>query len=450
MEKRNFLHRILGLVEHELEATLAVLILLAAVIGYTLAGTTTAVQSLSPLSVQAAGFSIGSATYQTISFDSALYGTGIYRVRNVSIPSDAPQDVVTLKNKGLTGASPEENYTAKVVLSSPYTGSAYVWGTGDVTLNGHSIANSTTPVSISDETLTIEFTGSSTVQAISVNAKSASQTQQVSNVFVLPNTISMTTGEARTFIALVTDKDGKSIANPGVAWSMVATPSGIATINSTTGEVTATAAGKLIVTARVNSASASATVTILAKTVTEVPAKTPATTPEDDTTNTVKPPVVISPVDNSTETPGTATPTTEDNTTDGATPTRAWYQFIPPLPENATVPQVVTKLFSPEMVIARAEATGTVTPSAQEVQAATKSMTFMQKVVANVEIGLKQMSTEIKTMVSGMKVTDNTGKIIIEKKSLGQSIRDLVKSITSGASASPTRAIIHGGDDESD
>jgi len=438
MKKSNFYHRVLGWVEQELEATLAVLIVLAAVVGYSLAATEApSTPSQGVTAQQAASFTIGSQQYQTLSFDSQ-YTTSAYRVRTLGIASGDPSDISSIPGKGMSGATPGGTYRVSVSLSQAFAGSIYVGGTysaGSVTLNDKPITNASTPVAIDSTTkLTLTFPGGpdTYIRTLSV-ASLITPPATVANIFLIPNSATMEVGSTRTFVAFVTDTNGKT-ANVPIAWSITsAKPSDIATVNSSTGEVTATGAGTITVKASTNGGkTATATVTIIAKSVPVQSTVTPTNTGTATGTATTTPPSQ------------TSTSTSQGLLDQLASllvkPSKAATSTTQNTTPTASASEIANTLFSPTMVTARVAATGSTAPSQTELNQITTGMTLTQKIATQISVGVRQVVTDIKAMVVGQAlVTDANGKVLVKRPNALGLFADAIRGLLSGAGATPTK-----------
>jgi len=437
MKKRNFLHRFIDLVEHELEATLAILIVLAAVAGYSLAATDTTTGSAGLTAQQVDVLSISGKTYSAAVFDSSLSGTpGALLVRKVILDSSAPQDLITQKGKGLIGANKDLVYQAKVALSSSYTGSLYVWGqyTSGVVLNGKAVTNSSTAVSVEGATtLIIEFPGvAASISGIGTTAQTSTATETVSNVFVLPNTGTMIVGESRNFVSLVTDSAGRAIT-ASVSWTMTTDPAGIATINPTTGEVTANAAGIVKVMAKANGGkTASATITIIAKPEEPKQVATYPGAPDEDNPEAIKlTPWIFVPVSSSANEQAPAKSLIDQLAELLAPPADA------ATGTSVTPAKAVTQVLFSDAVAIERQSTA---PKQIELKTVTQNMTLVQKLTTTFSVAAKQIVNDVHAMVFGIEIKDAQGKIVIKQSNAANLFVQKVKSLLSGAGAAPTGA----------
>lgn len=464
MKKRNFLHRVVGWVERELEASLAVLVILAAVVGYSLAATeTTAPATDSGVTAQQVSLlSFNGKNYATIAFDSSLAtDSSTVLVRKVKLNPDDPQDLATYSGKGLMGLSSGATYKASVALSGVYSGSLYVWGklSSPVVLNGQTVVSSTTPVQVTGDTLTISFNGGDTsVAAISTLPKSTiTKSQDVGSLFVIPSVLTLKVGETRNLVTLATTTGGQAV-NPSITWKMTTVPSGIASIDPSTGAVTAKAAGTAQITAEANGKKASATITIV----------------EEQKLPTISYPGADEDTKTSTQTQTETKTTTQEKSANTTEPTNSWNsdwgdqgffskvaELINPTADAATkdttektvaAPSaaVVTEaLFAPTAVVARVESTGKTNPTQQEVRAMTQTMTATQKFVTNLKIAQTQIASDLKAMIFGTTITNAKGEVVAKKpsapKAIGQFILNLFGNGSNqgnNAGAAPQKGIL--------
>jgi hypothetical protein len=429
MKKHNFLHRGIGWIERELEATLAILILLAAVVGYTLAGTEAVTSALATpdLTTQdtSASFIIGTNSYDSLSFDSTFVSGKTYRVRKLFLQ---PSTASTITGIGLRGTT-SENYNATITLTSAYSGKVYVVGnSAGATLNGTTITNQNTAVFVADATqIILNFKGiENSFRGISINPPNTNtvSADEIATLSLVPAVTTTLVGNNRSFIAIATNSSGAAISSNTLAleWTVTTSPAGIATVNSD-GLVTTTGAGTVTVKVIADGKTASATITVVSAPV----AVTPATTTPNTTTPTTTTP--------------TATNTIADN---GATSLLekignilAPASAATTTPTTATItPAVATAaIFSDASVIERVATTGTTNISQTEIATATKGMTLISKIATTVRINFAQIVSDLKTIAVGTTITNPAGTVIYQKPSALQAISTWVRSITSGASA---------------
>lgn len=470
MKKRNFVHRLVHLVERELEATLAVLIVLAAVVGYSLAATEASPVSPAAIKIAQTGsdttFAIGGGNYQTIGIDPAMAtstANSVYRVRNFIFAPDAPTDIINIRNIGASGANPDLRYEMSIALNGSFAGSLYVWGSypsGALSVNGTLVASPSTSVAFAGNKITLNFQGGSDVKikAIStVSQSSANSAPKVepANIAVIPSITSIKTSDSRAFVALVTSAEGKAINSP-VAWSITnSSPANIATINPTTGEVTANKVGSITVTASVkdggSSITASATVTIIDEPNDNNTVNTSDTTETNNSTDEGK-----TPAEDTTDTTEVADAGKSDTETDANSWNTDWgvdneetdQTILDTLREliagsadaatnqtktTAPAPKtIVEAITSPVMAAERIKAGAPANPTQAEINTATAKLSFTQKVAVNVQIGFKQVASDLREIAVGSVVKDATGKTIAQKPSAVKALVDLILDLTGG------------------
>lgn len=434
MKKHNFLHRLTGWVEQELEATLAVLIVLAAVVGYSLAGTETATNSLTAQEAAAVtdGFVMGANHYSTLSFDSSLSG---YLVRRIAA---SPSDVAVIKGKGLVGSTAGAAYTATFSLSEPFSGIVYLLGTYDsATLNGSTVTGADKPIAVTDASkFILNFMGGTNyLRGISINPGNKTEIvpEQIANVSILPATLSTIVGSPRNFILILTDNNGKALSasNYDVNWSVICNPSGIATISQ--GTLTTTGVGTVTVKAIVGGKPASATVTVIAK-----PTTVEATKP--------------------TSFPGATEEGIGNSTTQG---NRVEFQFIPPSlnsadeqtatksildqfaellvkPADAATNEVLTPTKAATQVLfsdAAALERGSTAPKNAELKAVTQNMPTLQKISTTISVSLAQIKADLTSMFVGTTLKDSTGKVVVNRPNAFGLVFRAVQNLLTGANA---------------
>jgi len=442
MKKHNFLHRGIAWVERELEVTLAVLILLAAVVGYTFAGTEAVSNNqLTAQETSSASFSIGSSTYSTLAFDRSYTSGATYQIRKLSA---TPSSVATTKGTGLMGTE-DIDYTVTLSLSAPFSGAVYVIGnSAGASLNGTTISSQNEPIVLTEaEKLILNFHGlKNTFKAISLNPASseAISTSDIATMALVPATSTTLVGSERTFIAIVTDSTGAAISTDklNLKWSVTTSPAGIATV-SDNGVVTSTAEGVVTVKVISGTKSASATITVVAKPV----AVSPATTPSSDTTSADK----------------TATETTTDNgaksmldkitevltgsPAEAAAPSTSTTTEAKSVIAQATA--IANAAYSPAVIAERVAKTGSTVAKQAEIKAIVETQsTTTGKIATRLNLAMNEMKQSFTEMAVGNKT--------VNKPSAIQSIFKWVKSISAGASAgtSDIMRLKAGGEDEID
>jgi hypothetical protein len=476
MKKHSFLHRTIGWIERELEATLAILVILAAVVGYSLAATETATSPVSPITAQQVDvMNIGGKNYTGVVFARNLVRSDLYLMRKVTLSTDAPQDITTNTTTGISGATADLRYEISFNLASPYTGTLYVWGTSlsGTTLNGQPVTNSNTPVQVSGAaTITIGFAGVTTSIAGVSTEPQTSKAADISSVYLLPTAVTMEAEQVREFVPLVTDSEGTSV-NAVVSWKIATTPSsGVATINPSNGQVTALGAGVAVITATAGGKSASATITITAKAEEAKPvvaypgapetSKTPVTdvakntsTSNGTTTNeTAKTPSLLDKI------AAVITPTSEAATPTESTTSNSWnqdwgsngyFKAIANEVAKANLPANIQA--TPATKVASVVANAVTSPAAQTAAASThvtqktlstvtQGMSFAQRAATTIAVSAKEISTTLKTIVSG---NPNTGQ-----KSAPQVVGNFITSLlglNNNAGAAPLRTTLPGDDD---
>ncbi|AKM84555.1 MAG: hypothetical protein VE98_C0001G0098 [candidate division Kazan bacterium GW2011_GWA1_50_15] len=278
-------HKLWGLVEKELEASLAVLVVLGAIFGYSLAGTELVTGDIQ-IAQTTQSFMIGGRSYSALNF-STKNVAGAYRVRltpaNVS-PSDVAQTTA-----GARGQATGANYVFTLSLDEPFTGSAFAWGEfSRVQINNTLVASPLGAAHLAnDNQLVITFVGGETLSRIALvpgTVSDAPAVKPVASLNILPGSATVTVGGEYTFIALPRDNTGITVSNALINWSVDNTS--LATINSVTGQLKALKTGQLVVKAVTDGAVASATVTIIPAVVT-APIKT--ITEKPDTTTSIYP-----------------------------------------------------------------------------------------------------------------------------------------------------------------
>jgi len=456
MKQRNFLHRLIDLVEHELEATLAILIVLAAVVGYSLAATDEA--TIPGVTVQqTSGLNVNGAIYPGIAFDSTL-DADFYLARRLTFASDSPENVLTTKGSGITGVDPKLRYEFSIELAAPYSGSLYAIGTypaGTVSINRKTVSNSNTPASITDsDTITVTMSGTAQLRGLSTTPMSQTQKQTFSDIYIIPNTASVAVGEVKIFSVLATTSEGSATVNPAVTWSVK--PAGIATINSATGELKAVAAGVVTVTATMNGRQASATISIKEDIAAPaLPALYPGADEGNDDTNSTEQPATepTKQVADSTSKPSGANDATSNSWgsswgEDGYF--KAILDVVNPPAEAATqesavetksitaqAAAVAAAAYSPAVVEQRVAATGTAFAKNSEVKAIVATQTTTTgKVLTRINLAVQEIKLTFSQLPQGF-------------KQIGLSISRLVLG-DKGAGASPLRSGIGGTGEDDD
>lgn len=266
MKKRNcscLWCRTIGLIRRELEATIAVLVVLAFIFGYSFAAEAPLDSGDATQVIQYAdSFVINGVTYQGLNF-TASNQAGFYRVRT----GYDKADIITTVN-GTRGATDGATYTFQLNLSQPISSTVYVQGDyqNAVSVNGTSVTNATTPIRLIGSSITIKFKGgdSNTITRLSKTPGSIDNTitgTSVAELYILPATANVEVNSTRFFQVIALDANGRTIS-PSVRWS-ITKGSQYATINPSTGELKGTAVGgPVTILASVNGKTASASVTV--------------------------------------------------------------------------------------------------------------------------------------------------------------------------------------------
>ena len=277
MKKSTVLHKFWGLVEKELEASLAVLVVLGAIFGYSLAGTELVTGDIQIASTTGS-FVINGKTYNGLNFTNQNI-SGQYRVRATSA-NTTPGNVSQGLN-GIVGQTSGANYTFVQPLTEPFTGVVYVQGDYNrVTIGDTSVSTPQGAIALNSvDVIVMTFVGGDIIKSIALTPGSSSRgtvkpiTPPVSTLYVLPSIASLTVGQTRDFSAVALDATGSSIPDLSIIWGFADDISKErATINSATGELTGVQAGIVKVKATANGASATATITVR-ETVATVPSK---------------------------------------------------------------------------------------------------------------------------------------------------------------------------------
>ena len=452
MKKHNFLHRGIGWIKRELEATLAILILLSAVFGYTLAGTETvtntlATPDLTTQEASASSFVIGTNSYDSLAFDSTFIDGKTYRVRKLSLQ---PSTASTIAGIGLQGTT-SSKYTATINLASSYSGKVYVIGDSiGATLNGTTITNQDTAVFVADATqLILNFDGIKhsfrAISTLSPNTAPVSN-ETIANLAVLPSTTIMFTRESRRFIVIATDQAGSSISSSQLSlnWTLNTIPNEIATINQD-GLVTTTEAGVITVKVIAGGKSASASITVVSKPIAVTPATTPTTSPST-TTSPDK----------------TATETSADNGSQSILDKIT--QALTGGPADATTSNISTTIetksviaqaiavavaaYSPAVVAERFAKTGSAIANQAEIKAIVGTQTTITgRIATRFGLVLNEMKQSFTEIAVGNKILGKPSAI----KSIANFISGLfIGAKGSGATGGDTMSAVQGNEDDAE
>lgn len=269
MKNQSSLHRLLHFIKTELEVTLAVLVLLAFVVGFSFAQTPTSQIAAEITAAQAADGSqlvIGTTSYSGIIFGSSQ--TAGYKI--VTKLTGGAQYYDTT---GITLVDTSSEYKYTQTLAQPLDSKLwYVDFTGSptkLTLNGQPVTSPAQGIALAGATaLQLSATGNLTLRSISHTAGTATNPQtkidSIASLFIAPATTQISVGASRKFIVVALTSEGKSVtADDVVTWS--SSNQSVATIDQSTGLLTAIAAGKVQITAKAGASTvSSATVTVMA------------------------------------------------------------------------------------------------------------------------------------------------------------------------------------------
>lgn len=406
--KNKFTKSLIHFVKSELEVTLAVLVLLAFVIGYSFAQTPqvtpTPDMTAQQTAEESANFVIGGKEYTGLSFHKRI--SGFYRVTNIS------GGALNVSPTGLTTVE-DGDYYATINLDVPLATKDKWYADVDgafIEINGQRLTSNTQPINIEGaKSIQIHIRGYATLRTISHTIPSPTQTvvtPTVGSLYIAPTVTTLIPNSTRTFLLVAVDTTGNTISTDGAKWS--SSNPGVVEINATTGMVTARAEGTVVVTATLGTAKASATVTVKA-----------AEEAVTNCTTCVAPQPTTAPATNTPTTSTTTNPTDDAVTSLFKSPTDTQ-------PASAAVDEAVNSLFNPEIVAARAATTGKTHATQKEInEAAAQLPTLTQKVTFRLKTAVNDIATSLREMVVGYEISDENGNVQ-KKPGVFQTIGNLI------------------------
>lgn len=421
------MHTVLGLVRKELEVTLAVLVLLAFVVGFSFAQTPTTETPAADTQVaviQTDKIQYNGRTYSGLSFGAAK--SGMLTVKGFT--STGAQYYTS--PLGLTLVDPSATYTLELALDAELDDNKW-YTDGDnatLTINGQTVTSPTQGISlVGAKSIKIVTKGGINLRTFSHTPGSSSTTtiKTVKTLYLAPATTFLVEGTTRSFLVVALDESGSSIDTKGIAKWTVSNTS-VATINATTGVLTALKAGTVEVTVTVGTAKATATVTVQPK----------VEQPEivnEPTTEAGKQIVALPSTSTTTKTQTAPdapaqTSTTATTQTGTATDTKA-----PEATTTTTVDTAIQSLFSKEAVAARLVAEGNASPTQAQInQVAATISSPVARIGFRISAAAQEIGLTLRTIFVGNAVTNPaTGDRIVTRSAI-QVIGSLIGNLLTG------------------
>lgn len=443
---KSLFHTVLGVVRKELEITLAVLVLLAFVVGFSFAQATTTEPAATDTQVaatQSSNLIVGGKAYQGLTFGTAK--TGYIKVSKLTGGAQyISGGALTLVDSSLT-------YTLKVSLEQELDASKwYIDYRADkptLTVNGQAVTSPTQPITLTGaKEISIVTKGGIDLISFSKTpgtvATPTDISKTVATAYLAPSATTITAGQVRNFILVALDDSGSSIdAKAFTTWTV--SNSAIATINKSTGALTAIAPGTVQVTAKIGDAVATATVTVQ---------------PKEEQAEIVNEPskeaIVALPITSTTKTEGTETTTatpTSDSATTVAEKTEATSSTTATQTATAVaVDKAVASIFSPAAVAARVVETGSAIPRQTEINKAAATIpSAVARFSFRLGTAVKEIALTLKTIAVGHTAIDQTTGTVVKTPSAGSVIANFIGNLIglgNGANAGTLR--IGGGGSE--
>jgi hypothetical protein len=432
-------HKLMGFVRGELEITLAILVLLALVVGSTFAQTPTPTPGSGSDVTASATETSSSLVYNGRTYTGVAFGvgkTGHLTVKGMSTTAGASQYATS---DGLTLVKSDATYTLELALDKTLDATAWYVdfdGSTPVLVNGISVATRNQAIDLSGATsIKIEAKGGTTMHTFSHVSGSATAAPTVAALYLAPSGTTLTVGATRNFITVATDADSNSVSVAGrVTWTT--SNKAVASVNGSTGLVTALTPGTVTITAKVDEATASATVTVEAA---PAPITNPTGSNSTTTTNTT-------PTKNSwgedwnLSTPAPSAPTATDTAPAAATPT-----------QTATVEQAITSLFSPAAVAARVVAGVSSNPTQAQITATAKTIASpVGQVAFRIRAAVAEVATTLQEIAFGRTVVDPSTGQPITKPSAIKIIAGFIGNLISGGNPGTSAGTLKAGPGDAD
>jgi hypothetical protein len=432
-------HGIVEFIKRELEMSLALLLMLGFVVGFSYASTTTTPLDNGDIQVADTSaidtFAINGIQYQGIWFGSGNVAN-LYSARaGYTGGNDLSQTA-----QGVTGYTKDTIYSLTIKLSQPISGTYFLHGDYTNVTVGNSIVNSPQgAIQLTGNSVTIRFAGGNTLQKLVPYAGADAKyvAPSVKTLFVIPNTTSLTAGQTRSFAVTAIDDNGNQVQNPSLKWT-ITSGSEFANIDSNTGLITGIKEGVVKVKVTANGSDASLTITVK-----EAPKAiiAPITTNKDE------------------DYPGADEKIEPDSasTIDEANP--SWYEFVSPkTADNSSTQESVSNAldaFAEAQKEVSNNATTTTTfvneAKVQEILNTTTS-NVIERAVTKITLGVTQIAQDLKEMFVGSTATLEDGTIIKQPsvfQRIGKNIAALFGfggSTGNTSGASPLDAGLGGGE----
>ena len=428
-KKHSLCHKIFGLLHRELEATLAVLVVLAFVFGYSFAADPDLGSGDTEQVIEyTSNFVVNGVPYSSLNF-TASNQAGKYRVRDGFNKGNIIQTP-----EGTRGAANGDKYTYTLTLGQPMNARVYLYGSySSATINGQTVTSPAMGVLVNGSTITIGFTGGSDfITALSkISGTSATSVKApVETLFVLPNTASVGEGQQRSFNIVALDTYGNSVIVSPI-WTVT---QGIkfATIDAKTGVLTGvTAGGPVTIKASYDGVTASASVTVKPNSATALERIMEQTKNQEKASTGTKP----------IGTGGEKDQASDEIKSPGADEDQILktgnLEKDDVVSKNGQATQDALALFAETKIAERLQETGgkSTTPTQARINAVVQAQnTFTQKVAVRFTAAAREIGATIKQILVGQIVRNEAGETY-RIKSVAQHLGDLIRRLFFGGTA---------------
>lgn len=402
-----FIHGVTQFVKRELEISLALLLMLGFVVGFTYANAEVPLENGDVEVADSLGSSWGEDGFviKGIEYQGMQFGAGRTKdLYTVHTGYAGPQDL-SQTTAGVEGHTAGATYSLKITLDNTVNGVFYLHGTFSGVTVGDTLVNSPLdPIQLNGNEINIEFRGGDVLDKLVpyVGQSDTYIAPSVKALNVVPTSAVMGTETTRGFMVFAIDGSGVPIPNPIIKWT-ITVGKDLATIDPVTGRLTASdTAGSVTVKATSNGASAQVTILIKEppKTIVAPITRPPAPKPADVIIPSIIDSIEIDKDNEANDEKGTETIKTEtaiDKTTTQESVSNALDAFA--------------KLQEKEVM--ENESTFVSEKGIQELLDAT-TQGFVERTAAKITLGFTQVIKDLKTMIVGsiVEVEQENGEII--------------------------------------
>lgn len=399
-----FIHGIIEFAKRELEISLALLLMLGFVVGFTYANTDAPLDNgnvveATPDNSWGATWGEDSFVIKGIEYQGMQFGAGrtagLFTVRTGYA---GPQDL-SQTTAGVEGHTAGATYSLKITLDNTVKGIFYLHGTFSGVTVGDTLVNSQLgPIQLNGNEINIEFRGGDVLDKLVpyVGQSDTYIAPKIATLYLLPNTARVAIHQIRNFSVIALDVNGNEIRNATKTWSILVGKEN-AIIDKVTGAVTGVKAGLVQVQVKSNGATAVATIN-----VEEAPKSivAPIVIPTDVSIPSIIDSIEIDKGNEANDEKGTETIKTEtaiDKTTTQES--------------VSNVLDLFAKLQEKEVM--ENESTFVSEKGIQELLDAT-TQGFVERTAAKITLGFTQVIKDLKTMIVGsiVEVEQENGEII--------------------------------------